>query len=42
MRAATIEGTVFDPSDGAVPNVRVNLFQSLTALDERQTNAKGE
>jgi outer membrane receptor protein involved in Fe transport len=40
--AATIGGTVYDPSGRAVPNVRVSLLQSLTALDERQTNAKGE
>jgi outer membrane receptor protein involved in Fe transport len=39
---ATIAGTVYDPSGRAVPNVRVSLLQSLTALDERQTNAKGE
>jgi outer membrane receptor protein involved in Fe transport len=42
MHAATIEGTVFDPSGRAVPNVHVSLLQSLTALDERQTDAKGE
>ena len=42
MHASTIEGTVFDPSGSAVPNVRVSLLQSLTALDERQTDAKGE
>ena len=40
--AATIGGTVYDPSGRAVPNVRVSLLQSLTALDERQTDAKGE
>jgi len=40
--AATIEGTVFDPSGSAVPNVRVSLLRSLTALDERQTDAKGK
>ena|GEM_PF-152031 len=39
---ATIKGTVYDPSGRAVPNVRVSLLQSLTALDERQTDAKGE
>ena len=39
---ATIKGTVNDPSGRAVPNVRVSLLQSLAALDERQTNAKGE
>jgi outer membrane cobalamin receptor len=40
--AATIKGTIFDPSGRAVPNVHVSLLQSLTALDERQTDAKGE
>jgi outer membrane receptor protein involved in Fe transport len=40
--AATIGGTVYDPSGRAVPNVRVNLLQSLTPLDERQTDARGE
>jgi len=40
--AATITGTVLDPSGRAVPNVRVSLVQSLTARDERQTDAKGE
>ena len=39
---ATIKGTVYDPSGRAVLNVRVSLLQSLVALDERQTNAKGE
>jgi len=39
---ATIKGTVYDPSGRAVLNVRVSLLQSLAALDERQTNAKGE
>ena len=41
VRAATIEGTVLDPSGRAVPSVRVSLLQSLTALDERQTDAQG-
>ena len=39
---STIKGTVYDPNGLAVPNVRVSLLRSLTALDERQTNAKGE
>jgi outer membrane receptor protein involved in Fe transport len=39
---ATIKGTVYDPSDRTVPNVHISLLQWLTALDERQTNAKGE
>src|SRR5208337_3959705 len=39
---ATIKGTVYDPGGLAVPNVRVSLLRLLTALDERQTNAKGE
>ena len=42
LPAATITGTVLDPSGRAVPNVHVSLLQSLTALDERQTDAKGE
>jgi outer membrane receptor protein involved in Fe transport len=42
VHAATIEGTIFDPGGRVVANVRVSLLQSLTALDERQTNAKGE
>jgi outer membrane receptor protein involved in Fe transport len=42
LRAATIRGTVYDPSGRAVPNVHVSLLRSLAALDERQTNAKGE
>jgi len=41
-RAATIKGTVLDPSGRAVANVQVSLLQSLAALDERQTDAKGE
>ena len=39
---ATIKGTIYDPSGRAAFNVRVSLLQSLAALDERQTNAKGE
>ena len=42
VHAATINGTVYDPSGRAVPNVRVSLLRSLAALDERETNAKGE
>jgi outer membrane receptor protein involved in Fe transport len=42
LHAATIEGTIFDPNGRAVPNVHVSLLRSLTALDERQTNARGE
>jgi outer membrane receptor protein involved in Fe transport len=42
VHAATIEGTVFDPSGRAVPNVRVSLLRSSPPLDERQTDAKGE
>jgi outer membrane receptor protein involved in Fe transport len=41
-RAATIKGSVLDPSGRAVANVQVSLLESLTALDERQTDAKGE
>jgi outer membrane cobalamin receptor len=40
--AATLEGTVFDPSGKTVPNVRVSLFRALVAVEEQQTNARGE
>ncbi len=41
-RAATIKGTVLDPSGRTVANAHVSLLQALTALDERQTDTKGE
>jgi len=39
--AATLEGTVFDPSGRTVPGARVSLLRSLVALEERQTDARG-
>lgn len=40
-QAATLEGTVFDPAGRVVPGARVSLLQSLSPLDERQTDAHG-
>ncbi|MBN1569898.1 MAG: TonB-dependent receptor [Acidobacteria bacterium] len=40
-RAATLEGTVLDPSGKPVPGARVNLLRSLVAIDERQTDSGG-
>ena len=42
VRAARLEGTVYDPSGRAVPGVRVTLLQSVAVRDERQTDAQGE
>jgi len=39
--AATLEGTVFDPSSRAVPGARVVLLASLRPLDQRTTDARG-
>lgn len=39
--AATIEGSVFDPSGRAIPGARVSLLESQRPLDERRTDAKG-
>ncbi len=41
MSAATLRGTVLDPSGRAVQGVRVSLLAALSALDERQTDAQG-
>ena len=41
VRAATLEGTVLDPSGRAVPGARVSLLHQLTPLEERQTDARG-
>jgi len=40
--AVALSGTVFDPSGRAVPGARVSLLVALTALDERQTDARGQ
>ncbi|MBZ5514699.1 MAG: TonB-dependent receptor [Acidobacteriia bacterium] len=40
-RAATIEGTVFDPSGKPVPSARVNLLARLTPVAERRSDAQG-
>jgi len=40
-RAATLEGTVLDPSGRAVAGARVSLLQSLVPVDERATDARG-
>ncbi len=39
--AATLEGTVFDPSGHVVSGAHVSLIRSLVAIEERQTDAKG-
>jgi outer membrane cobalamin receptor len=41
LPAATLEGTVLDPSGGAVAGARVSLLAPLTPVDERQTDAQG-
>ncbi len=41
-RAATLQGTVLDPSDRAVPGARVALLNSLIPLDERQADSRGK
>jgi outer membrane cobalamin receptor len=40
-RAATLEGTVFDPSGRAVAGAHVSLLRQLAPLEERQTDARG-
>lgn len=39
--AATLEGTVLDPSGQAVPGAHVSIKRSLIAVDERQTDSRG-
>ncbi len=39
--AATLEGTVYDPSGQVVPGAKVSLIRSLIAVEERQTDARG-
>ncbi|HEV2177590.1 MAG TPA: TonB-dependent receptor [Terriglobia bacterium] len=41
-RAATIRGTVFDPSGHAVPDAQVTLLPQLASYQERRTDAHGE
>jgi outer membrane cobalamin receptor len=40
--AATLRGTVLDPSGRAVPGARISLLTAFTLLDERQTDARGQ
>ena len=39
--AATLEGTVLDPSGKPVPGARISLLRSLTVIEERQSDARG-
>ena len=40
-RAATVSGTVLDPSGQPVPQAQVTLFRSLEVVDQQQTRADG-
>ena len=40
--AATIQGTVLDPNGGSVPRAKVTLISSLAAVEEHQTDARGQ
>ncbi len=40
-QAATISGTVLDPSGRPVPRAQVTLFSALEALDQKQTTDEG-
>ncbi len=42
LRAATVQGTVFDPDGRAVPHASVSLLSSLKAVEVRQTDANGK
>jgi outer membrane cobalamin receptor len=39
--AATLEGTVLDPSGKPVPGARISLLRSLTVIEEHQADARG-
>lgn len=41
-RAAAIQGTVLDPEGAAVSGAKVTLLTSLAAVEERQTDSRGE
>ncbi|MGD0223689.1 MAG: TonB-dependent receptor [Terriglobia bacterium] len=40
-QAATLTGTVVDPSGSAVPQAHVTLLRSLVVLDQRETDSQG-
>jgi outer membrane cobalamin receptor len=40
--AATLEGTVLDPTGRAIPHARVTVLRSLVAFDERQSDVRGD
>ncbi len=40
-QAATLAGTVFDPSGSAVPKAHVILLKSMVVMDEKQTASNG-
>jgi outer membrane cobalamin receptor len=40
--AATLEGTVLDPSGQPVPSARVSLLRGLVAINERQADSEGQ
>ncbi len=42
QHGGTIQGTVYDPDGRAVPDVRVTLLSSMSAVAEGRTDAKGE
>jgi outer membrane receptor protein involved in Fe transport len=41
LSAATLEGTVLDPSGQAVPGARITLQRSLVAVEETRADARG-
>ncbi len=42
VNAATLEGTVFDPSGRVVPGARITLLSEFTPLAESETDSQGE